>query len=570
MKRLGLIGAGAFALALAAPALADGLVDNVNGITLDDEGNVIRFSAILIDREGRVSKLITSDKEKLPKQLDFRTDGKGQTLLPGLIDAHGHVMGLGFQALTLDLSATNSLAEAQEEIRAYAEKYGDRRWIIGRGWNQEKWGLGRFPSAQDLETDAIKAAAKGRPIWLERVDGHAGWANLRAMEIAGVTAKTPSPAGGKIEIAAGVPSGIFVDAASALIQKHVPLPRARDRDVALAKAQENLLSQGITSIADMGTSIEDWQTYRRAGDSGWLNIRIFGYAAGIEQMEAIAGSEPSPWLYEDKLRLGGVKIYLDGALGSRGAWLKAPYADAPGQTGLRFLSYAELRNTMVRASMDGFQTAVHAIGDAANADIINAIEEVSETFPDDRRWRIEHAQVVDPADLPKLAKHGMIASVQPVHQTSDRSMAEARLGSERLDGAYAWNTILKAGGKLAFGSDVPVESADPFAGLATAMTREDANGQPFGGWRPQDRVTRQQALAGFTTWAAYAAFAEAKVGSLTPGKRADFILVDTDPLLASPSDIRKTKVIETWVGGRPAYISAKPASEPVKDAESGR
>ena len=570
MKKLGVIVTGAIAFALATPALADGLVDNVNGITLDDEGNVIRFSAILIDREGRVSKLITSEKEKLPKQLDFRTDGKGQTLLPGLIDAHGHVMGLGFQALTLDLSATNSLAEAQEEIRAYAEKYGDRRWIIGRGWNQEKWGLGRFPTAQDLETDAIRAAAKGRPIWLERVDGHAGWANLRAIEIAGVTAKTPSPAGGKIELLAGAPSGIFVDAASALIQKHVPLPRARERDLALAKAQENLLSQGITAIADMGTSIEDWQTYRRAGDSGWLNIRIFGYAGGIEQMEAIAGAEPSPWLYEDKLRLGGVKIYLDGALGSRGAWLKAPYADAPGQTGLRFLSYAELRNTMVRASMDGFQTAVHAIGDAANADIINAIEEVSETFPDDRRWRIEHAQVVDPADLPKLAKHGMIASMQPVHQTSDRSMAEARLGSERLDGAYAWNTILKAGGKLAFGSDVPVESADPFAGLATAMTREDANGQPFGGWRPQDRVTRQQALAGFTTWAAYAAFAEAKVGSLTPGKRADFILVDTDPLLASPSDIRKTKVIETWVGGRPAYISAKPASEPVEDGESGR
>ena len=570
MKKLGVIVTGAIAFALATPALADGLVDNVNGITLDDEGNVIRFSAILIDREGRVSKLITSEKEKLPKQLDFRTDGKGQTLLPGLIDAHGHVMGLGFQALTLDLSATNSLAEAQEEIRAYAEKYGDRRWIIGRGWNQEKWGLGRFPTAQDLETDGIRAAAKGRPIWLERVDGHAGWANLRAMEIAGVTAKTPAPAGGKIELLAGAPSGIFVDAASALIQKHVPLPRARERDLALAKAQENLLSQGITAIADMGTSIEDWQTYRRAGDSGWLNIRIFGYAGGIEQMEAIAGAEPTPWLYEDKLRLGGVKIYLDGALGSRGAWLKAPYADAPGQTGLRFLSYAELRNTMVRASMDGFQTAVHAIGDAANADIINAIEEVSETFPDDRRWRIEHAQVVDPADLPKLAKHGMIASVQPVHQTSDRSMAEARLGSERLEGAYAWNTILKAGGKLAFGSDVPVESADPFAGLATAMTREDANGQPFGGWRPQDRVTRQQALAGFTTWAAYAAFAEAKVGSLTPGKRADFILVDTDPLLASPSDIRKTKVIETWVGGRPAYISAKPASEPVEDGESGR
>ncbi len=553
MKMKHAIAAAALTLTAASPLLADGLVENVNGITLDEEGNVIRFTGLLIDREGKVSKLIKSRKDKLPKRLDFRTDGKGLTMLPGLIDAHGHVMGMGFQELTLDLSATNSLEEAQEAIRAYAAKYPERKWIIGRGWNQEKWGLKRFPNAGELETDAINAAAKGRPIWLGRVDGHAGWANWRAMDIAGVTSKTTPPAGGKIIILAGEPSGIFVDAAEELIQKHVPTPRARDRDVALAKAQEKLLSQGITSIADMGTSIDDWQAYRRAGDNGWLNVRIFGYAAGTKQMEQIAGSAPTPWLYQDKLRLGGVKIYLDGALGSRGAWLKKPYADAPTQKGLRFLSYAELRNTMVRASMDGFQTAVHAIGDAANADIINAVEDLSGTFPGDRRWRIEHAQIVDPVDLPKLAKHGIISSMQPVHQTSDRKMAEARLGPERLEGAYAWNTILKAGGKLAFGSDVPVESADPFAGLATAISREDADGQPFGGWRPQDRVTRPQALAGFTTGAAHAAFAETKVGSLTPGHRADFILIDTDPLLASPSAIRKTKVEETWVGGRPAY-----------------
>ena len=539
-------------LAIATPAFADGLVENVNGITLDKDGKVIRFNAVLISRDGKVTELLTK-KDKLPKQLDFRHDGRGATMLPGLIDAHGHVMGLGFQQLTLDLSATNSLAEAQTAIKSYAAKNLDRRWIVGRGWNQEKWGLGRFPTATDLDT-----AVSDRPVWLERVDGHAGWANSKAMELAGVNAASKSPPGGRIELAGGKPSGIFIDAAGDLVGKFVPVPRPAERDLALAEAQKKLLSQGITAIADMGTTIEDWQSYRRAGDAGWLSIRIFGYAGGIDNMVAIAGPRPTPWLYDDKLRLGGVKLYLDGALGSRGAWLKRPYTDAPGQTGLQFLASAEIRNLMVRASMDGFQTAIHAIGDAANAEVIGAIEELAETYPKDRRWRIEHVQIVDPADLMRLGKNEIISSMQPVHQTSDRTMAEARLGPDRLKGAYAWQSILRAGGKLAFGSDVPVESADPFAGLATAMTREDSAGQPFGGWRPEERVTREQALAGFTTGAAYAAFAEDKVGSLTPGHRADFVLIDIDPLLSSPAELRKAIVKETWVGGRPVYKSGVP------------
>lgn len=551
-------------LAVSVPAFADGLVENVIGITLDKDGKVIRFNAILVGKDGKVTELLTK-KDKLPRQLDFRHDGRGATMLPGLIDAHGHVMGLGFQQLTLDLSATNSLAEAQTAIREYSAKNPERRWIIGRGWNQEKWGLGRFPTAADLD-----AAVSDRPVWLERVDGHAGWANSRAMQIAGVTAASKSPPGGRIELSAGKPSGIFVDAASELVGKFVPAPKPAERDLALGEAQKKLLSQGITAIADMGTSMDDWQSYRRAGDGGWLSIRIFGYAGGIDNMIAIAGPRPTPWLYDDKLRLGGVKLYLDGALGSRGAWLKKPYADAPGQIGLQFLATAEIRNLMVRASMDGFQTAVHAIGDAANAEVISAVEELAVSYNGDQRWRIEHVQIVDPVDLQKLGKHGIISSMQPVHQTSDRTMAEARLGTERLTGAYAWQSIAKAGGKLAFGSDVPVESADPFAGLATAMTREDAAGQPFGGWRPEERVSREQALAGFTTGAAYAAFAETKVGSLTPGHHADFILIDVDPLLASPSDLRKAVVKETWVGGRPVYKNAAviAASENKKDGET--
>lgn len=550
--------------ALTAPVLADGLVENVNGITLDEEGKIVRFTGVLIDRQGKVTKLV-SRGDKLPKELDYRVDGRSKVMLPGLIDAHGHVMGLGFQALTLDLSGTNSLAEAQAALKTYAEKHPDRRWIIGRGWNQERWNLGRFPSAADL--DSVIA---DRPVWLERVDGHAGWANSRAMEIAGVTSASKSPAGGRIEMLGNKPSGIFVDAASELVGKHVPAATARDRDAALAEAQAALLKVGVTGIADMGTTIEDWQAYRRAGDEGWLSVRIFGYASGIENMTTIAGSKPTPWLYEDKLRLGGVKLYLDGALGSRGAWLKKSYADAPGQTGLQFHPSAEVRNMMVRASMDGFQTAVHAIGDAANADAIGAVEDLADTYKDDRRWRIEHVQIVDPVDLPRLARNGIISSMQPVHQTSDRLMAEARLGPERLTGAYAWSSILKAGGKLAFGSDTPVEAPNPFHGIAAAISREDEKGQPFGGWIPSERVTREQALAGFTTGAAYAAFAEKKVGKLLPGYRADFILVDTDPLLASPGQIRGTVVHETWVGGFPVYQRGKKPDEMVMPGDEGR
>lgn len=546
------------------PALADGLVDNVNGVTLDENGKVIRFNGVLIDKDGKVTQLL-SGKDKRPKQPDWRKDARGATMIPGLIDAHGHVMGLGFQQLTLDLSNTKTLAEAQAAIKAYAEKHPDRRWILGRGWNQEIWGLGRFPTAEELD-----AAVPDRPVWLERVDGHAGWANSKAMQLSGVTAATKSPAGGRVEIAAGKPSGVFVDNATSLIASHVPAPRPDERDIAFSEAQTLLLSMGITGIADMGTSIEDWQSYRRAGDEGWLSIRIYGYAHGIENMVAIAGSKPTMWLYDDKLHLGGVKLYLDGALGSRGAWLKKPYSDAPGQTGLPLLTGAELRNEMVRASMDGFQVAVHAIGDAANAEMIDAVEDMVDTYSGDRRWRIEHAQIVDPLDIPRLGKNGIISSMQPVHQTSDRLMAEARLGPARLAGAYAWNSILKAGGKLAFGSDTPVERPDAFAGIAAAITREDENGQPFGGWQPAERITREQALAAYTTGAAYAAFAETKSGSLTPGHRADFVLVDTDPLIASPAEIRKTRVIETWVGGRPAYTNkdgasdAAPADRPVR------
>ena len=282
------------------------------------------------------------------------------------------------------------------------------------------------------------------------------------------------------------------------------------------------------------------------------------YASGVEAMSLIGGPGPTPWLYDDRLRLNGVKLYLDGALGSRGAALKAPYADSPGNMGLRIVSDTQLKNLMSRAAIDHFQVAVHAIGDAANASVLNAIDELGATYSGDRRWRIEHAQIVDPADIPRFGKHGIVASMQPVHQTSDRTMAEARLGPARLAGAYAWKSIAAAGAKLAFGSDAPVELPDPFAGLAAAATRQGPDGQPFGGWQPQEIVSREAALAAYTTGAAWAGFAEGRFGRIAKGERADFVLIDRDPLLVSPAELRATRVMQTWLGGQMVYSAAAP------------
>ncbi|MBP8230850.1 MAG: amidohydrolase family protein [Rhizorhabdus sp.] len=549
-----IVGAGRSALAalalIASPALADGLIDNANGYSFDDKGKLVRFDGLLIDGQGRVSRLLQRG-DKRPERLDFRLDARGRTVIPGLIDAHGHVMGLGEVALSLDLSATKSLAEAQEALRRYAADRPTPLWIRGGGWNQERWQLGRFPTAADID-----AIAPGRPVVLDRVDGHALLANSAAMAAAGITAATKDPPGGRIERdAKGQPTGVFVDAAQQLVMSAVPAMLPRERDAALVKAQDILLGYGITATADMGTSPDDWLTMRRAGDAGRLKVRIISYAGGIPALLAVAGTGPTPWLYDGRLRMVGVKLYDDGALGSRGAWLKAPYADAPGQKGLRFLEDAKLRNLMSRAAMDGFQTAVHAIGDAANEQVLGAIEELSDTYKGDRRWRIEHAQIVDPADLPRFARNGIIASMQPVHQTSDHAMAEARLGPGRLGGAYAWKTMLDNKVPLAFGSDYPVESPNPFPALAAAVSRQDPSGQPPGGWQPQQAISIAEAVRAFTTTAAYAGFAEDRIGSLTPGHFADFVILDRDIFTVGVADLRSAKAVETWIAGKRAWTA---------------
>ncbi len=530
------------------------LIDNVDGLTGDGKGGIERFDGFLISPDGHIAAVYHKG-EKRPKYADYRLDGKGQVVVPGMIDAHGHVMSLGFSKLTLDLSGTHSLEEALARIQAWSAAHPDAPWILGGGWNETEWSGDALPTAAQLDT-----VTGGKPAWLTRVDGHAGWANSAALATAGITAKSVAPKGGRIvRDAAGKAQGILVDAATRLVADKVPVPRPEDRDTALAEAQLDLLEHGVTAIADMGTSIEDWQAFRRAGDSGRLRVRIVAYADSIPNMELIGGPKPTPWLYDDHLKLNGVKLFLDGALGSRGAWLKAPYADAPDTSGLPLLNQTQLSNLMSRAALDHFQVAVHAIGDKANAVVLDALDELSQTYTGDRRWRIEHAQILDPADIARFARHGAIASMQPQHEASDRQMAEARLGPDRLAGAYAWKSLAESGAVLAFGSDTPVEPARPFVGMAVAITRQGADGQPVGGWQPQQALTREAALGAYTTGAAYAMFAEDRLGRIAQGYRADFLFVDKDPMQVGPAALRTTKVEETWIGGQRAWAAAQSA-----------
>jgi predicted amidohydrolase YtcJ len=540
---------------IASTASATTLIEHANGIQVDPAGHVQHFTGLLIGDDGKVVRLLRAG-EPLPKA-STTLDVHGQTLLPGFIDAHGHVMELGNDAFHLDLIGTHSLGELQQRLRDYAAQHPDVHWILGAGWNQELWPTKQFPTAADLD-----AVLPDRPVVLTRVDGHAIVGNSAAMRAAGVTAQTPAPAGGEII------NGVFVDNAKALINRAIPAPTQAEMDQAFAKAQEILLGFGVTGVGSMSTSIADWKTFRRSADAGQLNVRLMVYlladpthlAPGEDPLKVIP--HPTAWMYGDRLRAVGAKFFDDGALGSRGAWLKQPYSDAPGTTGNQLHSDADLRSLEDRAAAAGFQVATHAIGDAANAQVIRTYEWLDSKYGLNRRFRIEHAQVVDCADLPRIGRGHMIASMQPTHQTSDRLMAEKRLGLGRLKCAYAWQSMLRTGAKLAFGTDFPVESPNPFPGLAAAISRQDINGQPPGGWFPQERLNFGQALHAYTRGAAYAGFAEDRIGSLDPGKWADFVIVDRDISKASVPELYRTQVLETWVGGKKVWSRASAATAP--------
>ncbi len=530
---------------------ADLLIDNVNGYTLDTAGKLQHFQALLVDD----GKVVATGKhaDMLKRAGDAKVvDGKGHTLLPGLIDAHGHVMGLGAMALQADLTGTTSLDAALAKIKSFAASHRDDPWILGRGWNQVTWTLGRFPTAKELD-----AVSGDRPAWMERVDGHAAWANSAALKLAGITKETKDPVGGRIERdVEGNPTGVFVDAAMELVGSKVPPPTDAQLNTALTSALETMASVGLTGVGDAGIDLATFKRYQRFADEGKLSARINAMIGGTgKDFDAISKGGPLVGYGHDFLSVRSVKLFADGALGSRGAAMLMPYSDDAKNSGLLFSKPDEMTAMISKAFAHGYQVCVHAIGDKGNREVLDSFAASYKKYPDSKalRNRIEHAQVVSVDDIPRFVDLNLIASMQPTHATSDMNMAEDRVGPERIKGAYAWRTFLKQGTRIAGGSDFPVESPNPFYGLYSAVTRQDHEGHPPGGWYPKQAMTMTEALRAFTLDAAYAAHQEDTLGTLEPGKWADFILIDRDIFKVDPSKVWNTQVLQTWLAGKSVY-----------------
>lgn len=540
-----------FAAVAAMSVQAQTVIENANGYTLNRAGDLVQFTALAFDAQGKILAVGSAADVTARAPGARRVDMGGKTLLPGLIDAHGHVFGLGQMLTQLDLSQTTSLEGALKAIADYSRANAGHGWLRGRGWNQENWKLGRFPTAADVDT-----VVSDRPVWFERVDGHAGWANSRALAAAGITDKTPDPAGGKIvRDANGKATGVLVDAAQELVTKVLPAQTEAEGRVVLDRALGALAKVGVTSTHDAGLGVAEDRLYRAYADQGKLTARIYGMIGGTEgDFDALAKNGPLKTYGNDMYALRAVKLYSDGALGSHGAALIKPYSDEPHSHGLLFYKTAQMDAMMKKAMARGYQVNVHAIGDAGNHQILDIYQkDLAATKSAAQRHRIEHAQVVTQADIVRFKTLGIIPSMQPTHATSDKNMAETRVGHERIKGAYAWRSFLHQGSRIACGSDFPVESPNPFFGIHAAVTRQDASGQPIAGWYPNQAMSLKEAFRCFTLDAAYAGHAENSLGSLEPGKWADFIVVDQDLFKMPTYDIYKTGVLQTWVGGKQVY-----------------
>lgn len=524
---------------------------NANGYTLrtntEDKYALVRFSEMLIKDDKVVG---IGNGLNAPEGAQV-IDVKQRTILPGIIDAHGHLLGLGENLTQANLREASSEMDAVKLVKDFigSVSIGDG-WIIGRGWNQENWHNKQFPSK-----DSLDKAFPNQAVWLTRVDGHAAWANSKALKIAGITELTVSPEGGDIIHGKdGKPTGILIDNAMALVEHFIPKLDNKQLHLQLNTAFDHLLSLGITSMHDAGISEQVRDFYVEQSTDKALRVRIYAMLAATDPALDKMLSEGYISDKQDFLSIRSVKAYGDGALGSRGAALLAPYKDAPENSGLLVTKQAQLPGLFEQVISQDFQLNFHAIGDRANRLALIHFGEAFKQYPGNpMRHRIEHAQVIALDDIPKLKSLNVIPSMQPTHATSDKNMAEDRLGKQRLKGAYAWRTLLDQGSRIAFGSDFPVEKANPFHGLHAAVTRQDANNDPEGGWIPEESVSITEAFAGFTIDAAYAAFQEDILGTLDTNKKADFIIVDRDIFTVPAAEIRDTRVLQTWVNGKLAY-----------------
>jgi predicted amidohydrolase YtcJ len=528
---------------------ADLILINGRVYTVDDSRPMVSAFAV---RDGRIV-FAGSDREArmLAGPRTRVIDAHGRAVIPGMVDAHAHLLSLGefLRNVQLDGSKTYDEVIARVVDRAKTAKPGE--WIIGRGWDQNLWADKKFPTH-----DALSRAVPNNPVILSRIDGHAVLANAMAMRAAGITRATRDPVGGRVERdAEGNPSGVFVDNASDLVTRAEPGSTPAQTKSAIIAAIAEANKWGLIGVHDAGQGRATIDIYESLAREGRYNLRnyvmVSGDSADVTHSFAVG---PRSALYDGHIWVRAIKLYADGALGSRGAAMLAPYADDPSNTGLLVTPPAEIQRIAIEALKHGFQVATHAIGDRGNRIALDAYDVALKAVPTaDHRFRVEHAQVISLDDIPRFAKMGVIPSMQASHQTSDMRWAETRVGPQRIKGAYAWRSLLNTGVVIPNGSDFPVEQVNPLISFHSAVTRQDASGWPPGGWYPEQKMTREEALRAMTIWPAYAAFQERVMGSITPGKYADFVILDRDIMTVPDSEILSTRVLSTWIGGKSVY-----------------
>ncbi len=506
----------------------------------------VRDGRIVFVGSGREAMSLRGAKTRL-------LDLDGKTVIPGMIDAHAHLLGLGQGLQTIDLRGTTSFDAVIAKVVERRDGTANGRWIVGRGWDQNDWADTRFP-----EHAALSAKTAAHPVLLERVDGHAVLVNAAALKAAGISRDTSDPAGGRIERdAQGEPTGVLVDNAIDLVTKVMPAPTQDELRDAVTRAITELQRWGLTGVHDAGVTRDVIGVYETLAREGRFGLRNYVMVAGSDaDIDWALDRGVQNGLYDGRLWLRSIKLSADGALGSRGAWLLEPYSDAPGHSGLATLPAGRVRAVATKALKAGFQVNTHAIGDRANRVVLDELAEAFDAVPvADHRFRIEHAQILHPDDLARFAELGVIPSMQSSHQTSDMYWAGVRIGPTRELVAYAWRSLLDTGVIIPNGSDLPVELTNPLISFHAAISRQDAKDWPAGGWHPEQRMTRDEALKSMTIWPAQAAFMEAEVGSLSVGKRADFAVIDQDLMRVPAELILRTRVMQTWLGGERVYAA---------------
>ncbi len=533
----------------AATAPADLIVVNARVYTSDEARPLAEAFAV---RDGKVAFVGSSREARAMAGGSTRVlDLNGRTVIPGMVDAHAHFGGLAQKLRVVDLIGVTSYDELIRRVAERAATLPKGTWVEGRGWDQNMWADGQWPTHEKLS-----AAVPDHPVSLVRVDGHAALVNAAAMRLANITAATADPMGGRLLRGANnEPTGVLVDNAEELVNRVIPPVGKEDTRKALLEAQSVMHGLGLTGVHDAGAGRAMIDLYEEMAQAGDINLRL--YAMIGDDSAAIShyfNVGPRSSLYNGRLWVRSIKLYSDGALGSRGAALLEDYSDEPGTNGLLVSPPAHIQDVAERALQRGFQVNSHSIGDRGNRVVLDAYEKALDKHPlADHRFRIEHAQIIHYADIPRFAQLGVIPSMQASHQTSDMYWAGKRLGQERLLGAYAWRSLLNTGTIIPNGSDFPVEYVNPLISFHAAISRQDANNYPVGGWFPDQRMTREEALKSMTIWPAYSAFQEKELGSLTVGKHADFVVLDQDIMRVAPELVLNTQVLSTWVGGKSVY-----------------